>query len=72
MTKSLEIENDGNVIKFESTIPFTHPKRHAPPTNTTNENNISPVEGSIFAVTQSMQNSQKITGTSGCAKYVCK
>ena len=54
LTKSIEIDNDGNVIKFESTIPFSHPKRHYPPTNLTNDMNISPVEGSFVAVTHSM------------------
>ena len=54
LAKILEIENNGNVIKFESTIPFSHPKRHYPPTNLTNDMNISPGEGSFVAVTHSM------------------
>ena len=72
LAKILEIENNGNVIKFESTIPFFHLKRHAPQTNPTNDMNISAVECSIFALTQSMQNVQTLTGTGSCAKYVCK
>ena len=53
-------------------IPFYCPKRHGPPTNPKNDTNISPVEGSIFAVNQSMQNVQKLSGTGGCDKYLCK
>ena len=54
LTKILYIDNDGNVIKFESTIPFLHLKLHAPPKNPTNYMNISPVEDSIPAVTKRM------------------
>ena len=72
MTKELEIDDDGNVLKFVSTLPFFHPKRYVPPTNPTDDRNISPVEGYIFAITKSMQNVQKLTGAGGCSKYVCK
>ena len=72
LNKSLEIDNNGNVIKFESNIPFSHPKHHAPLENPRNDMNISQMEGSLFSVTQSMKNIEKLTGTGGCAKYVCK
>ena len=72
LTEELEIDDDGNVLKFKSTMDFFHPVRHVPPTNPSNDKNISPVEGKIFAVTKSMQNVQQLTGTGGTAKYVCK
>jgi hypothetical protein len=48
LTKRLVIDNDENVIHFESTLPYFHPQRHVPPTNPTDDTNISPVEGYIF------------------------
>ena len=72
LLEELDIDGDGNVKHFKSNLPFFHPVRHVPPTKPTNDLNISPVEGKIFAVTKSMQNVQKLTGTGGCSKYVCK
>ena len=72
LASELIIDNDGNVIKFLSPLPFFHPVRHVPPTNPTNDMNISPVEGYIFANTKSMQNIQRLTRNGGCSKYVCK
>ena len=72
LTYELEIDDDGNVLKFESTMPFFHPVRHIPPTNPTDDLNISPVVGILFAVCRSMQNVQRLTGAGGCSKYVCK
>lgn len=72
LTDELEIDKDGNVLKFKGSIPFFHPQRHVPPTNTTNDKNISPVEGYLFTVCRSMQNVQRLVGTGGCSKYICK
>ena len=72
LVDELEIDDDGNVTLFKSNLPFFHPKRHVPPTNPTNDINISPVEGYTFSVMKSMQNIQRLTGTGGCSKYVCK
>jgi predicted GIY-YIG superfamily endonuclease len=72
LTTKLIIDDDGNILEFESSLSFFHPNRHIPPTNPTNDMNISPVEGTTFAVFRSMQNVQRLTGTGGCAKYVCK
>ena len=72
LTSKLIIDDNDNVLEFESPLSFFHPNRHVPPTNPTNDMNISPVEGSTFAVFRSMQNVQRLTGTGGCAKYVCK
>ena len=71
LLETLKIDKDGNVLEFKSKLDFFHPKRHIPPTNPTGGMNISPVEGYI-AVCRSMQNCQRLTGTGGCAKYVCK
>ena len=72
MIEELEIDDDGNVAKFKSTLDFFHPVRHIPPTNATDDMNISPVEGYTFAVCRSMQNIQVLTGAGGCSKYVLK
>ena len=68
----LHIDNDGNVLEFKSILDFFHPKRHIPPTNPTNDMNISPVEGYTFAACRSMQNAQVLTATGGCSKYCLK
>lgn len=49
-----------------------HPKRHIPPTNPSDDLNMSPVEGKTFAVTRAMQNAQLLTDCGGVNKYVCK
>ena len=63
LIEELDIDSDGNVKVFRSTLPFFHPQRHVPPTNPTNDVNISPVEGYTFYVMKSMQNIQRLTGT---------
>lgn len=72
LTDELEIDDDGNVLKFESNLPFFHPTRHVPPTNPNDDKNISPVIGKLFASCKSMQNAQRIKGSGGCSKYICK
>ncbi len=72
LTKKLNIDREGNFLDFKSMLPYFHPHCHAPPTNPTNDKNISPVEGYIFLVTKSMQNVQRLNGSGGCSKYVCK
>ena len=72
LTENLSIDKDGNVLKFKSNLPFFHPQRHIPPTNPTNDLNISPVEGYTFAACKSMQNVQVLTNTGGCSKYCLK
>ena len=72
LLSKLTIDEDGNILEFESPIAFFHPVRHIPPTNPTDDMNISPVEGNTFAVFRSMQNIQRLTGAGGCSKYVCK
>ena len=72
LIEELDIDLDGNVKVFKSTLPFFHPQRHVHPTNPTNDVNISPLEGYTFSVMNSMQNIQRLTGTGGCSKYVCK
>ena len=61
---------------YESPPVFHHPifkpTRHVPPTNPTNDKNISPVIGYTFAATQSMQNCQVLTLANGANKYVVK
>ena len=48
LTDILVIDDDGNVKEFKSSLPFFHPVRHVPPTNPTNDINISPIEGYIL------------------------
>ena len=43
LLEELDIDDDGNVKHFKSSKPFFHPVRHVPPTNPTNDLNISPV-----------------------------
>jgi hypothetical protein len=57
---------------FKSHHPFFNPKRHIPPTNPTNDMNMSPVEGRIFSVCRSMLNVQQLTECGGVNKYVNK
>ena len=61
---------------YEEPPVFNHdmfkPSRHIPPTNPTNDCNISPVIGYTFAATQSMQNAQVLTLANGANKYVAK
>jgi hypothetical protein len=52
--------------------PLFNPCKHIPPINPEKDENISPVESRMFIMCRSMQNVQKITGTGGCNKYVCK
>ena len=51
---------------------FFTPKQHIPPTMSTHDMNMSPVEGKTFAACQSMQNIQMLTDCGGVNKYVCK
>ena len=53
-------------------MPYFHPKRHIPPTNSTDDINMSPVETKLFSTCRSMQNIQSLTCTNGVNKYVCK
>ena len=66
------INIDGYQNPFISNLSFFHPKRHIPPTNPSNDMNISPVEGYTFSVCRSMQNIQMLTGCNGVSKYICK
>ena len=56
LTDVLVIDDDANVNEFKSPLLFFHPVHHIPPTNPNNDNNMSPIEGYIFAITRSMQN----------------
>lgn len=51
---------------------FYYPTRHVPKTNTSDDMNISPVEGQTFSNTRSMNNIQELTHAGGAEKYVCK
>jgi hypothetical protein len=48
------------------------PRRHYGPCNPNATENISPVNGVLFAVTKSMQNLQVVRNTNGVARYVVK
>ena len=51
---------------------YFHPVKHIPPTLSTFDPNMSPVEGKTFSVCQSQQNIQTLRGNNGCNKYVLK
>lgn len=51
---------------------FFTPSRHIPRIDRNSDENISPVESRFFILCRSMQNVQKMKGTGGCNKYVCK
>ena len=72
LVEPLSINEEGYQRPFKSSIPFFHPARHIPPTNPTNDMNISPVEGYTFSACRSMQNAQMLTACGGVKKYVCK
>ena len=59
-------------MDFKISLPFFHPYIHVPQKNTTNDINISTLEGYTFSVLKSIQNFQVITGTGVCSKYICK
>ena len=63
-------EEDQHPVAY--TLPFFNPKRHIPPTNPTDDINMSPVEGVTFSVLRSMQNIQQLTDCGGVKKYICK
>ena len=52
--------------------PYFSTSRHIPPTNPSDDENMSPVEGKTFSACRSMQNIQMLTNCGGVNKYVCK
>jgi predicted GIY-YIG superfamily endonuclease len=66
------VNADGYEQPIQYNLPFFHPKRHVPPTNPSDDLNMSPVEGKTFSVCRSMQNAQLLTDCGGVNKYVCK
>ena len=72
LTDTLSFDSEGNVTEFKSSLDFFHPVRHIPPTNPTTDKNISPVEGYTFANLKSIQNVQRLKGSGGTSKCLCK
>ena len=67
------VENEyGYRSAIKSKLSFLHPKRHIPPTNPSDDINMSPCEGHTFSICRSMQNIQVLTHGGGVNKYVCK
>ena len=67
------IENQyGYKSAIKSKLSFLHPKRHIPPTNVSDDINMSPCEGRTFSICRSMQNIQILLHGGGVNKYVCK
>ena len=64
--------NKGTVIEYKALHAFWKPNRHVPPTNPNFDYNISPVNGTLFAATISMQNIQILFNCAGLNTYVCK
>lgn len=67
---------DENSEECEKAVKFHHSyfeqRRHIPPTNASDDVNMSPVEGKTFAASLSMQNLQLLRNCGGVNKYVCK
>ena len=72
MIDEIDTNEHGCKKPYKSKLAFLHPKRHIPPTNPSDDINMSPVEGYTFANCRSMQNIQLLTQTGGVNKYVCK
>ena len=67
------LENEyGYKTPIKSKLSFLHPKRHIPPTNPSDDINMSPCEGQTFSICRSMQNIQVLLHGGGVNKYVCK
>ena len=58
--------------EIKSKLSFLHPKRHIPPTNSSDDINMSPCEGYTFANCLSMHNIQVLTQGGGVNKDICK
>ena len=56
----------------KSKLSFLHPKSRIPPTNPSDDINMSPCEGQTFANCRSMQNIQVFTQGGGGNKYICE
>jgi predicted GIY-YIG superfamily endonuclease len=66
-------ENEhGFKYPYKCRLSFLHPQRHIPPTNPSDDINMSPCEGRTFAICRSMQNIQNLTQSGGVHKYICK
>ena len=67
------LENEhGYKTAIKSKLSFLHPKCHIPPTNPSNDINMSPCEGQTFLICRYMQNIQILLHRGGVNKYVCK
>ena len=65
-------QDNGSGVSFTSSHPLFNPVKHIPPTNPTNDKNLSPVTGKTMIVNKSMQNTQWLTLCAGLNKYICK
>jgi hypothetical protein len=72
LASPVTVNADGYEQKTTFNLPYFYPQRHIPPTNPSDDMNISPVEGKTFAACRSMQNIQLLTNCGGVNKYVCK
>ena len=61
LSNPLMIEKEGYVKPFKSYNNLFHSVRHIPPTNPTNDINMSPIEGYTFDIYRSIHNIQWIT-----------
>ena len=68
LVSPLNINSDGYEQPFKSSMHLFHPKRHIPPTNPTNDTNMSPIEGYTVTSCRSMQNTQMLTECDGVNK----
>ena len=72
MIEEVTVKMNGFRYPFKSKLAFLHPQRHIPPTNPSDDINMSPCEGYTFSNCLSMQNFQVLTQSGGVNKYVCK
>lgn len=72
MIDAIEINEEGFQRAYKSKLAFLHPQRHIPPTNPSDDINMSPCEGYTFSNCRSMQNIQILSQSGGVNKYICK
>ena len=72
MTDPVVVKKHGHQEYVKIHHHYFHPKTHIPLTTSSDDCNMSPVEGKTFSELRSMQNCQCLMYTNGTNKYVCK
>ena len=62
LIEKIEVDDHGNVKKFQSNLDYFNPVSHIFPTNPTDGMNISPMKSYKFSVFRSIQNIKVLKG----------